>query len=535
MPTPSPIRDGRGFVSTTRGKNMKSQQQRRSRLGRTPTAMVVGLTGLALALTSCAGGGAGVNSDSGGGGELVIAQTESVQTFDPAAFRGRATQYVLRQIMTPLVELDNELEVIPALATDWEMIADTTWQLTLRDDVTFTNGEPFDAAAVQYNFERILDPATASPRRSLVVTLDSVEVVDDHTVNFHTTQRDGAFPLALAYIEMAAPGYMEEVGAEAFAQAPIGTGPFVFVSNNPGRGIIMERNEDYFGEVPKVERLVIRVIPETASRMAALQSGEVDIIANVPADLAGTLVGNTEAVAASGTEVWHLGMQVEHGAFADPEVRQAMQRAVNQTEIAEAVFEGRAEPLNQPAFENMNCYNPDFEGYEYEPDVAAEVLSQLPAVTLDTIESEKYTAEAIAGQLRAAGLNVNVNSMEDGAYLARLNAGESELYLASWGAGRGTCDEIWRQHFHSSTRESQVFTGYTSPEVDTMIDSAFRLVPDMDAASEYYEPLMETLMEDSPWVPIVNPDQIYGVSTSVEGFVPSPIGQYNLTSVELTE
>ena len=280
---------------------------------------------------------------------------------------------------------------------------------------------------------------------------------------------------------------------------------------------------------------MIKVIPETASRIAALQSGEAHIIGNVPADLAATLFGSTEAVSASGTEVWHLGMQVERGQFADKAVRQAMQHAVNQKEIAEAVFEGGAEPLNQPAFQNMNCYNPDFEGYDFDPEKASKVLSDLPAVTLDTVESEKYVAEAIAGQLRAAGLKVNVNSMEDGAYLARINAGESELYLASWGAGRGTCDEIWRQHFHSSTRESQVFTGYTSPEVDRLIDTAFSHVPDMDAANEYYEPLIEMLMDDSPWVPIVNPDQIYGVSTSVKGFVPSPIGQYNVTGVELKE
>ncbi|MCR2800394.1 MULTISPECIES: ABC transporter substrate-binding protein [unclassified Microbacterium] len=502
---------------------------------RTPArAIAVGLAGLALVLTSCAGG-SGQASGSVQGTELVIAQTEAVQTFDPAAFRGRATQYVVRQIMTPLMELDNDLQVIPALATEWEMVSDTTWQVKLRDDVTFTNGEVFDAAAVKYNFDRILDPDTASPRRSLVVTLDSVEVVDEHTVNFHTTQRDGAFPLALAYIEMAAPGYMEEVGPEQFAKSPIGTGPFVFVSDNPGRGIILERNEDYFGEVAKVERLVIKVIPETASRIAALQSGEAHIIGNVPADLAATLFGSTEAVSASGTEVWHLGMQVERGQFADKSVRQAMQHAVNQKEIAEAVFEGGAEPLNQPAFQNMNCYNPDFEGYDFDPEKASKVLSELPPVTLDTVESEKYVAEAIAGQLRAAGLKVNVNSMEDGAYLARINAGDSELYLASWGAGRGTCDEIWRQHFHSSTRESQVFTGYTSPEVDRLIDTAFSHVPDMDAANEYYEPLIEMLMDDSPWVPIVNPDQIYGVSTSVKGFVPSPIGQYNVTGVELKE
>ncbi|MCR2826654.1 ABC transporter substrate-binding protein, partial [Microbacterium sp. zg.Y909] len=168
---------------------MNPQKQRRSRTTRTPArAIAVGLAGLALVLTSCAGG-SGQASGSVQGTELVIAQTEAVQTFDPAAFRGRATQYVVRQIMTPLMELDNDLQVIPALATEWEMVSDTTWQVKLRDDVTFTNGEVFDAAAVKYNFDRILDPDTASPRRSLVVTLDSVEVVDEHTVNFHTTQR----------------------------------------------------------------------------------------------------------------------------------------------------------------------------------------------------------------------------------------------------------------------------------------------------------------------------------------------------------
>lgn len=492
----------------------------------------MGLTGLALVLSSCAGGQGG---DAVVGSQLVIAQTESVQTFDPAGFRGRATQYVVRQIMTPLVELDNELQVIPALASEWEMISDTTWQVKLRDDVTFSNGEPFDADAVKFNFDRILDPDTASPRRSLIVTLDSVEVVDEHTVNFHTSQRDGAFPLALAYIEMAAPRYMQEVGPEEFAKKPIGTGPFVLVSDNPGRGIVMERNEDYFGEPAKVERLVIKVIPETASRIAALQAGEVHIIANVPADLAPTLTGRTKAVAASGTEVWHLGMQVQNGVFADKRVRQAMQRAVNQREIAESVFEGGAEPLNQPAFENMNCHNPAFEGYEFDPEAASEILSTLPPVTLDTTEGEKHVAAAIAGQLRAAGLKVDVNSMEDGAYLSRINAGQSQLYLASWGAGRGTCDEIWRQHFHSSTREAQVFTGYSSPEVDRLIDTAFSLVPDMEAANQYYGPLIEQLMDDSPWVPVVNPDQIYGVSAAVKGFVPSPIGQYNVTGVEVTE
>lgn len=502
-------------------------------------ALIAGISGLTLALTACAApGDSGSNSSSEGStatSELVIAQNEGVQTFDPGQFRGRATQYVLRFIMTPLVELDNEINPIPALATDWEMVEDTVWQVKLREGVEFTNGEPFNAEAVKWNFDRILDEANASPRRSLVVTLDSVEVVDDYTVNFHTDQRDGAFPLALAYIEMAAPAYLEEVGSEEFSKSPVGTGPFKFVSDNPGRGIVMERNEEFWGEGPKVDRVIVKVIPETASRIAALQSGEAHIITGVPADLAGTITGNAQSVSAAGTNIWHIAMNVNDGVFADKAVRQAMQIAVNPQEIADTVFEGAAEVLNQPAFNNMNCYNPDFEGYEFSPEEAAKVLSSLPAVNLDTIESRKHVAEALAGQLRKAGLNVNVNSMEDGAYLARINAGESELYLNAWGAGRGTCDEIWRQHFHSSTRDTQVFTGYTSPEIDELIDTAFSYVPDMEAANEYYEPLMEKLMDDSPWVPIVNPDQLYGVANSVQGFVPSPIGQYNILNVEIAE
>lgn len=538
MLTQSRIRAARGLWSDKKGTTMIGKKQRRFEARRKPKflrSMLVGVSSLALVLTACAGGEGSVDGGEGAQTELVIAQAEDVQTFDPHMFRGRATQYVLRQIMTPLVEINNEMDVVPALATEWEQVEDTTWEVTLREGITFTNGEALDAEAVKWNFDRVLDPDLASPRRGLVVSLDSVEVVDDLTLHFHTSQPDGAFPLALAYIEMAPPAYFEEVGSEAFSAAPVGTGPYTFVSNNPGRGIIMERNDDYFGEASEIDRLVIRIIPEVASRIAALQSGEAHIISHIPADLAGTISGNATTVSAPGTEVWHVAMNVDRGNFADEEMRQAMQMAINPPEIAETVFEGLAEPLNQPAFENQNCYNPNFEGYEYDPEAAAEVLSALPPVTIDTIESEKHAAEAIAGQLRQAGLDVSVNSMEDGAFLSRINAGDSELYLHSWAAGRGTCDELWRQHFHSSTREGQQFTGYTSPEVDEMIDNAFAALPDMDAANEYYEPLMEQLMEDSPWVPVVNPDAIYGVAEGVEGFVPSPIGQFNVTNVEITE
>ena len=154
---------------------------------------------------------------------------------------------------------------------------------------------------------------------------------------------------------------------------------------------------------------------------------------------------------------------------------------------------------------------------------------------MDTIEALKQTAEALAGQLRTAGLDVTVNAMEEGAFYSRINAGDSDIYFHKWGAGRGTCDEIWRQHFHSSTRDGQTFTGFTSPQIDELLDSAFSVVPDMEAANEYYIPLMDTLMDESPWAPIVNPDQIFAVAKNVDGFIPSPVGQLDVTQVIIAE
>lgn len=486
---------------------------------------------LTLALGGCGAQSNNASSDNGLG--LIIAQSDPILTFDPAMYRGRGTQYVVHQIMDPLVDLDENIEPVPALALEWEQTEDKVWTLTLRQDVNFTNGEPFNADAVKYSFDRILDPATKSPRRSLITSLDRVEVVDEYTVQFHTTIADGAFMKALAYQEIVPPKYMEEVGSEGFSNSPVGTGPFKFVRYTPGQLVAMESNQEYWGDVPKVDNLTVKIIPETASRLAALQSGEAHIINNVPADLAHTLTGNVETKSASGTEVFFLAMNVNNGNFSNKTVRQAMQLAVDPQEIVESVYDGAAEPLNQPAFEILNCYNDEYAGPKVDSDKARLVLADLPPVAIDVVEGEKLLAEVVAGQLKKAGLNVSVNTMDDGAYLAKINEGKSELYLAGWGAGRGTCDEIWRTHFHSSTRELQEFTEYSSPETDELLDTAFSHVPDMDKANEYYHPLMEQLMEDSPWVPIVNPDQIYGVSKSVTGFTPSPIGRYDVNNVEI--
>lgn len=496
------------------------------------TRVASGAACLALVLAGCSTQGSVPGSSDDGPG-LTIAQSDTVQTFDPAMYRGRGTQYVIHQIMDPLVDLGENLEPVPALALDWERTQDKLWTVRLRHDVKFTNGEPFNAAAVKYTFDRILDPAGKSPRKSLISTLDHVEVVDDYTVAFYTKVADGAFMRALAYQEIVPPKYMEEVKSEGFAQKPIGTGPFKFVSYDPGRVVSMEANKDYWGGAPKVGKLTVKIIPETASRIAALQSGEVQIINEVPADLAPTLTGKVKASSTSGTEVYFLAMNVKDGAFADKAVRQTMQKSVDQQEIVDTVYNGAAEPLKEPAFKLLNCYNDDYVKPATDYQAAKKVLADVAPVSIDTTVANKFLAEVVAGQLQKGGLNVSVNAMEDGAFLSKVNAGKSELYLYGWGAGRGTCDEIWRTHFHSSTRSTQVFTGYSSPETDQLLDTAASYVPDMAKANEFYHPLINQLMEDSPWVPIVTPDQIYGISTSVKGFTPSPIGRYDVKNVEI--
>ncbi|HEX6967730.1 MAG TPA: ABC transporter substrate-binding protein [Micromonosporaceae bacterium] len=495
------------------------------------TAAAAVAAGLACALVAgCAGGG---TTGQSGAKTITVAQSADIITMDPAMHRSRINQTVVRNVFEALVNQDASLKPVPELATEWTQVDPLTWRFKLRENVVFHNGEPFTAEAVKFSIERVLDPEQASPRASMLSMIDEVVVEDEHTVVIRTKQPSPILLASLSVNEIVPPKYLEEVGDEEFARKPVGTGPFTFVEWVANERVVLKANDRYWGGRPKVDRLIFRPIPEVSARIAALQSGDVQIAAEVPADLAGTLSGDVQAVSVSGTRIFFLAMNVTKAPFDKPEVRVAVNQAIDRELLVKSIYQDRARSLNQPAFPEMVGYHEGYSGYPYDKQAAGAVLGSIGTpVQIDVEEKDKTLAEAVAGQLQAAGLKAQVNVLEGQAFLDAINKGGSTAYLSSWGVAEGDADVIFARHFWSPSRKDGFYTGYRDAALDTLIEKA-RSTADQAERERLYAEAVEIVMAAAPWAPLLNPEEIYGVSAAVQGWQPSPIGRINVTDVTL--
>jgi len=504
--------------------------------GRNRPLLGVVLVGALAMVTACASGSYETgNQDTGGaGGTLTVALPSDIISMDPAMHRSRVTQSVVRNVFDALVNQGPDLQPVPELATSWQQLDPTTWQFDLRRDVTFHNGEPFDAEAVKFSIERLLDPDQKSPRASMLSSISSVEVKDPHTVLIKTKTPSPILLAGLAVNEIVPPKYVQEVGAEEFAKKPVGTGPFSFVERVPNERIVLQANKDYWGGAPKVDKLVFRPVPEVSARIAALKSGEVHIAAEIPADLAPTLTGDVKAAPVTGTRIFFLAMNVTQAPFTSAEVRAGVNHAIDREALVKGLYQGYGRSLDQPACPEMLGYHDSFQGPSFDLAKAKQLLSAADgaAVRIDVEEKDKTLAEAVAGQLQQAGLKATVNVLETQAFTNSIGSGASQAYLSSWGVAEGDADVIFAQHFWSPSRSSAFYTGYRNDQVDKLVADA-RATTDQTQREALYRQAIETVMHDAPWAPLLNPHEIYGVSTRVLDWEPSPIGRYNVVKTSL--
>ncbi len=505
----------------------------------------------AMVLTACGGGGTfddnnqaaaetGSGSESGGGGgaagsdTLVIAQPDDIVSMDPAMHRARTTQAVVRNVFDALVNQGPDLKPVPELATSWEAVNDTTWRFHLRKGVTFHNGEEFNADAVKFSIERVLDPAQKSPRASMLSMIDSVTVEDPYTVVITTKEPSPILLAELSVNEIVPPKYVKEVGDEEFAKKPVGTGPFTFVEHVPNERVVLEANPDYWDGAPKVKRVIFRPIPEVSARMAALKSGEVQIAAEIPPDLADGLSGDVKAVSVDGTRVFFLAMNVTKPPFDSRNVRVGVNTAVDRKALVDDLLQGYGRPLYQPLFPEVAGYDKGYDGYHFDLDKAKQLLAGAgQPVTIDVEEKDRTLAQAVAGQLQAAGLDASVNVLEKEAFNQKIESGGEQAYISSWGVAEADADVIFARHFWSETRADAFYTGYKNADLDKLI-VAGRSTVDEAKREKIYAQAVEMVMHDAPWAPLLNAKEVFGVSTRVQNWDPSPIGRFNIAKTSLS-
>ncbi len=461
--------------------------------------------------------------------EVVVGLGAEPRTLLAMTIVDWTTNNMLEHIYDRLLDRDAKtFKPKPMLATEWKIVNDTTWEFKLRRNVKFHNGEPFTAASVKATIEYGLDPATKSHFASAAYwgLVKEVQVVDDYTVRFVTKQPwpnliDSA---SLTNSLMMPAKALKELGPARLAEKPIGTGPFKFVEWRRDERLVLDRNPDYWQGPADVSRVTFRFIPEFSARMAALLSGEIDIMKDVPPHAVEAIEkgGRARLRATVSSRINYLALvNLKPGPMQDVRVRRAMNHAVDVDELITQVLKGRATRMCGPLSPANVDYAP-VECYKHDPARARALFKEAgvdPAALSLTLDSpsgryplDKDVSLAIGAQLQRLGIKTNVVVNEWGTHLDKIkNRKTGDMFFLGWGPalhGQGTMQPLFLA--------DQTYSSYgNNKTIDDRIARAQTLL-DAKARAAAYADLQKAVHDEAPWVFLWQQHDIYGVAQTVE-------------------
>jgi len=447
-----------------------------------------------------------------------------------------------------LVWLNEEGELVPQLATDWQISDDgLTYTFTLRQGVTFHNGEPFTADDVIATWEYGGDDSNDYPGYYTVAT--SVEAIDDFTVRITTAEPNAIFLTTMAKNWAIIPGdYMREVGIDAFAAAPVGTGPFQFVSRTPGERIVMEANPNYWDPaLPYLDGVEYRVISDPSTRVAAIQTGAVHIANRLTPELAESLEGE------DGVDVLtYLNDRVYYVAFKnigagvgtpleDARVRQALNYGVDRFGIIEAIFSGYANPAPGFVVEgNLGYDEPAMAPFAYDPERARALLAEAGypdgfdiqmGCPADGYVNINEVCQAVAQSLGAIGVNVDVDFQTTNTYWSEPQyAVTGPMFVDSWSSEVGEA----LPRLQGALIPGNYYTTWEDSELEALINQ-IDVTVDRDERAALYQEMHERMRNEPPFIYLYQPVIFEAVASNVQGYRPLAAEEYFLRSVRLAD
>ncbi|RSL32508.1 glutathione ABC transporter substrate-binding protein [Salibacterium salarium] len=495
------------------------------------------------------------DSTSSNGQDLTIAWLSDVKGIDPQGSNDVPSSNVQHNIFETLVTQDENMDIQPGLATEWEQTEDTTWEFTLREDVTFHDGAEFNAEAVKATFDRIRDEDIGSPRAFLYEMVEEVNVIDDYTVEFVTKFPFAPLPSHLAHNGggIISPDAIEEDYAAMeegedpgsyIDENPAGTGMFKLQEWDSGNKIVLEKNEDYWGEKPSLDTVTFQVTPEDLTRVGELETGKSDIIFPVsPSDISRVdNMENASMYVQKSLSLEYISFNTQKEPFDDKRVRQALSMAVDKDQIVDGIMDGAATKAVAPIGENVFGFSDEVEGLPYDPEQAKELLAEAGyedgfSTTLWTNDDRERQdiAEVVQQQLKEINVDVEIEVLEWGAYLDSTAEGEHDMFILGWSTVTGDADYGMHPLFHSdNVGEPGNRAFFENDEIDSVLEEARRAGDDAKR-EELYKEAMELLVDEAPMIYSHHDDYLVGVSDDVEGFWKHPNGIFQLQDVSISE
>ncbi|MCT8997856.1 ABC transporter substrate-binding protein [Chelativorans intermedius] len=474
---------------------------------------------------------------------LIVGQIAEPKSLDPHAVTAVNDFRILMNVYDGLVRYrDGTLEVEPALATGWDISEDgKTYTFRLRQGVTFHDGSPFNAEAVKFNFDRMLDEnhpyhdTGPFPLAFFFSAVEAVTVEDEHTVTFTLNEPYAPFLSNLAYPTglIVSPAAVEEHGKD-FGRHPSGTGPFRFVEWQSNTRVVVERNPDYWDGAPALEAVVFRPITDANTRVAEMLAGGIDLMVEVPPDNIARFAEDPafKVHEQAGPHVWFLILNMKEPPFDKKAARQAVNYAINKQALVENVLQGTAEIAagpTPPAF--AWAYNEALEPYPHDPQKARELLEEAgyngEEVVFYVTEGGSGMLDpvamgtAIQADLAAVGMNVKIETYEWNTFLGEVNPGlegKADMAEMAWMTNDPDTLPYLTLRTDAFPENGGFNSGYYSnPEVDTILEQA-RQATEQEERAALYKQMQEIVHEDAPWAFVANWKQNAVSTARVENF-----------------
>lgn len=469
---------------------------------------------------------------------LVMIIESSPTNLDPRVGLDAQSERIDELIFDDLLDRDEHLNVKPALAESWEIPDPRTYIFHLHRGVKFHNGAPLTSRDVKWTFDSIMQAKIRTTKSSVYRPVDHIDTPDDTTVVFHLKE---PFTSLLWDVSDGAMGIVPYGTTQEISRHPIGSGPFRFVSAEQDKEVVLERNDDYWGEKARIPRLRFAVVPDETTRALELRKGSADAVSNaLPFDTVVALEREPELTIlhGPGTILSYMAFNLRDPILKDVRVRQALAYAIDRGSILQYLGRGFERPANSILPPESWAYDGDVPHYDHDPEKARALLDQAgyPLVNgvrfhltmkTSTEGSTRVLAAVLQQQLRAVGIALDIRTFEFATFFSDVTHGAFQLYSLRWISGNEDPD-IFEYVFSTAkfTPNGANRGFYSNPKVDVLIDQA-KTELDQDVRKQLYAQVQKILAQDLPYINLWYYDNVVVHTRRVSGITLNPSGNYD--------